>query len=140
MRISEHMFHYAVAVIRVRICEAIKEAIAFRIFDPMSKVAFFFLAKCFAIADEELKIASVWFVNVRIVNLVDDSVTEREPNAATRMVSRAHAFFRTRSPAGLNARRTKGYRLLRQIHFCATRCERQRSICAATFFSEGAPI
>src|SRR5262249_29180856 len=94
MRISEHMFDYAITAVRVRICETIKKAIALRVFDQMIQIAFFFMAKCFAIADEELKIAGVRFINVRVVNFVDDSVTEREPYAATRMVGRANAFFR----------------------------------------------
>src|SRR5437899_12526754 len=106
----------------------------------MIQVAFFFVAKCVAIADEELKIAGIWFINVRIVNLVDDSVTEREPNAATCMVGRAHAFFRTRSPAGLDAGCTKGQGVLRRNHVCARRCERQRFVSAATYLGSGPPI
>ena len=94
MRVGKHMFHYSVAAVRIGIRETVKEAIALRVFDLMIQVALFFVAKCFAIADEELKIAGVWFIDVRIVNLVDDSVTEREPNAATCMVGRANAFFR----------------------------------------------
>src|SRR2546430_8590665 len=140
VRVGEHIFDYAIAAVRVRICETIKKAIALRVFDLMIQVAFFFVAKCFAIADEELKIAGIWFIDVRIVNLVDDSVTEREPNAATRMVGRANAFFRARSPAGLDAGCTKGQSVLGWIHVCARRCERQRLIWAATFFGDGAPI
>src|SRR5229473_2701298 len=33
VRIGEHMFDYAIAAVRVRICETIKKAIALRVFD-----------------------------------------------------------------------------------------------------------
>ena len=59
----------------------------------MIEVAFFLVAKCFAVADEKLKIAGVWLIDVWVVNLVEDSVTQREPETATCMVRRADAFF-----------------------------------------------
>ena len=59
----------------------------------MIEIALFFVAKRFAVADEKLKVAGVWLIDVRVVNLVDDSVTEREPDTATCMVGRANAFF-----------------------------------------------
>ncbi len=74
----------------------------------MNQIALFLVTKRFSIADEKLKVARVRLVDVRIVNLVDDAVTQREPNAATGMIGRPHAFFRARSPAWLDPRRLRG--------------------------------
>ena len=73
----------------------------------MGKVALFLVAKRFSIADEKLKVSRVGLVDVRIVNLVDDAVTQREPNAATGMIGCPHAFFGARSPARFDSRRAK---------------------------------
>ena len=52
---------------------------------------------------EKLEVARVRLIDMRIVNLVHDAMTKREPNAATGMVGCAHAFFCARSPARLNS-------------------------------------
>jgi hypothetical protein len=116
MWIGKHMFYYTIATARLRIRETIKEAIARRVFDKMIEIALFFVAKRFAVADEKLKVTGVWLIDVRVVNLVEDSVTEREPDAATCMVGRANAFFCARGPAWLDPRRPKGDCILRRIH------------------------
>ena len=72
-------------------------------------VVFGSAAKRFAIGDEKLEVACVWLIDAWIVNLVDDPVTEREPEATTGMIGRAHAFLRARSPAWLDSRRAKGH-------------------------------
>ena len=107
MRIRKHVFYETVTTIRIGIREAIKEAIALRVFDQMIEVAFFFVAETFAVADEKLKIAGVWFIDVWVVNLVENSVTEREPDTATCMIDCADSLLSTRSPAGLDSRRAK---------------------------------
>src|SRR5258705_288574 len=107
MRVREHVFYDPVAALALRIREPVKEAIALGVFDQVIQVALFLVAKCFAIANEKLKVARVRLIDPRIVNLVDDAVTEREPKAATGMIGRTHAFFRARSPARLDSRRTK---------------------------------
>jgi hypothetical protein len=73
----------------------------------MFQIALFFLAEGFAVADEELKVPRVRFIDMGIINLIHDAVTQREPDAATGVVRRANAFFRTRGPARLNARRAE---------------------------------
>src|SRR6266568_5152294 len=82
----------------------------------MIEIAFFLVAKGFAVADEKLKVAGVWLIDVRVVNLVEDSVTQREPETATCVVGRADAFFCAGSPTWLDPRRTKGHCILRRIH------------------------
>src|SRR5918996_1138704 len=100
------MFYEPVAALTLRICQSIKNTIAFRVFDEVIQVTLFLVAKCFAIADEKLKVARVRLIDPRIVNLVDDPVTQREPETATGMVGRPYSFFGTRSPARLNSGRT----------------------------------
>ena len=51
------------------------------------------MAKRFAVADEKLKVPRVRSIDMRIINLVHDAVTQREPDAATGVIGRANAFF-----------------------------------------------
>ena len=107
MRIGEYMFYQPVATPRFRIREALKDTIALRVFDQMIQITLFLVTKRFSITDEKLKIACVRLIDMWIVDLVDDSVTEGEPETATRMVSCTDTFFRTRSPAWLDSRRAE---------------------------------
>ena len=107
MRICEDVFYESVATVRLRIRQTVKDAIALRVFDQVIQVALFLVAKCFAVTDEKLKVARVRLIDARIVNLIDDPVTEREPEAATGMIGCTHAFLRARSPARLDSGRTK---------------------------------
>jgi len=107
MRIREDMFYETVATVGLRIRQTIKKAIALRVFDQVIQVALFLVAKPFAIADEKLKVARVRLIHTWIIDLVDDAVTKREPKAATGVIGRTDSFFRARSPAWLDSRRTK---------------------------------
>ena len=100
-------FTIPIATGGLRIRKAVKEAIALRVFDGVSQVAFFLVAKRFAITDEKLKVARVRLIDMRIVNLVDDAVTQREPEAAAGVIGRSHAFLCARSPARLDSGRAK---------------------------------
>ena len=115
MRVREHVFYEPVAALTLRIGKAVKETITLRVFDQVIQIALFLVAKCFAIANEKLKVARVRLIDARIVNLIDDAVTEREPETATGVIGRTHAFFRARSPAWLDSRRTKRHCIFR-IH------------------------
>ena len=110
------MFYQSVAAPGLRIREAVKDAIALGVFDQMIKVTFFLVAKRFSVTDEKLKVARVRLIYMWIVNLIDDSMTKREPEAATRMVGCTDAFFLTRSPAWLDSRRTERHWILGRIH------------------------
>ena len=74
------------------------------------------MTEAFTVADEKLEVARVWLIDMRIINLIDDAVAEREPETATGMIRRAHAFFRARSPARFDSRRAKRNRVLSRIH------------------------
>jgi hypothetical protein len=86
MWIGEDMFYDTIATARLRIRETIKEAITLRVIDRVNQIAFFLVAKGLSVTDEELKVARVRLIDVWIVNLIDDAVTKREPNAATGMI------------------------------------------------------
>ena len=73
----------------------------------MIQVPFFLMAKRLSIADEKLKVARVGLIDMRIVNLIDDSMAEGEPNSATGVIRRADAFLRAGSPARLDPWRAK---------------------------------
>jgi hypothetical protein len=108
VRIGEDLLHQPVAALALRIDQAVEKAIAFRVLDPAIQIAFLFVAKSLAVGYEELKVARVGLINVRMVNLVDDAVAQREPKPATGVVSRADALLGTRSPARLDARCSEG--------------------------------
>ena len=59
----------------------------------MIQVAFLLVAERFAVGDEKLKIARIRMIDVRVVNFINDPMAEREPKAATGVVSRAHALL-----------------------------------------------
>jgi hypothetical protein len=107
VRTGEQVFDQPVAAPALRISQAVQNTIAFRVFDPASEVALFLVAESIAIRDEELKIARVRLIHMRIINLIDDAVAQREPEAATRVISRADALFRARSPAWLDSGRAQ---------------------------------
>src|SRR5438309_2105214 len=133
MRIRKHVFYQTITTVRIGIRQTIKEAIALWIFDHVIQVAFFFVAKRFTVADEKLKVARVWFVDVWVINLVDNSVTEREPNAATGVIRCADPFLCARSPARFDSRRAKRHWILRWVHL-----ENLAGDCAGMFAGAGA--
>src|SRR6266704_3507552 len=99
MRIREDVFYKPIAAVGLRIRQTVKEAIALRIFDQVIQVALFLVAKRFAITYEKLKVARVWLIDTWVVDLIDDAVTKREPEAATGMIGCTDPFFCARSPA-----------------------------------------
>ena len=107
MGIGEDVFYQPVATVTLRICKAVKQTIALRVFDEVIQVALFLVAKSFTITDKKLKVARVRLINARIINLIDDAVTKRKPEPATGMIGGPHTFFRARSPTRLNSRRAE---------------------------------
>src|ERR1041385_5579148 len=107
MRIRKHMLYDAIAAVRFRIGEAVERAIALRVLDAVIQVTLLLVAECFAVADEKLKIARIGTIDVRIINLVDDPMAEREPKPATGVIGRAYALLCAGSPAWLDSRRSK---------------------------------
>src|SRR5437588_5886 len=121
MRIRQYMFYDPIAAFTLRIGQAIKQAITLGVFGQVIEIALFLVAKRFAITHEKLKVARVRLVGPWIINLIDDAVTEREPEMATGMIGCAHALLRARSPAWLDSRRPKRHTILRRIHHDASR-------------------
>ena len=107
MRVGQDMLYDPVAPVRFGIGEPVENTVPFRVFDPVIQVALFLVAEGLAVADEKLKIARVRLVDGRVVDFVDDAVTEREPDPAARMISGAQAFFCAGGPAGLDSGRAE---------------------------------
>src|SRR5947209_1332228 len=116
VRIGQHVLHKAVAAFAFGIGKAVKDAIALRVFDQMVQIPLFLVAKGFTVGYQELQIACVWLINMRVVNLVYDPVTQGKPEPATGMVGRAYAFFCARTPAWLDSGSTERYCVVRWIH------------------------
>ena len=87
MRIGEDMFYNSIATTWFRVRDTIKKAITFRIIDGVNQVAFFLVAKRFSVTYEKLKVTRVRLIDMRIINLVQDAVTQSEPNTATGMIA-----------------------------------------------------
>jgi len=64
-------------------------------------------AELATVRDDEPQVARTRDVHIRIVDLVENAVTEREPGATAGVIRRTNAFLRARCPARLNPRRTK---------------------------------
>src|ERR1043166_2081812 len=79
MRIGKDMFYNPIAVVRRRIRKRVEQAIALWIIDRVSQVAFFLVTKRFSVTYEKLKVAGVRLIDMRIVNLVHDAVTQGKP-------------------------------------------------------------
>src|SRR5512136_957136 len=116
MWIGEDLLDQAVASVGFGVGEPVEKAVAFRVFDQVLQVAFFLVAKRFSVADEELEIARVGFVNGGVVDFVDDAMAEREPDAAARMISGAETFFGAGGPAGFDSGRAECDRVFSGIH------------------------
>src|SRR5437870_5576197 len=108
MRIGQDMLDNPVPAIGIGIDQSVKEAVLLRIIDLMQQVAFLLVAERPAIGNEKLEIARVGLIDRRIINLVDDPVTQREPNAATRVIRRPDPFLGTVRPTRFNPRPAKG--------------------------------
>ena len=108
MRIGEEFFNDAIAARWFGIREAVQERVFFRVFQGVLQVAPFLVKKSFTIRDQKLKIARIGTIDVGIINLVDDPVAEREPDAATAVISGADAFLRAASPARVHAGSAEG--------------------------------
>src|SRR5580692_10598603 len=116
MRISQRLFDKLIPSIAFSVDQSVKEAVALRVFDPMIQITLFLVAKCLAVADQEFKITRVGLVGSRVVNLIDDPMTEGEPQATAFRTSCPKAILRAGGPARFNSRRAKRYSVESNTH------------------------
>src|SRR5258708_37383424 len=107
MWIGDNVLDDAVASARFRVGNPIIEGAGFRVLDAVLQITPFFMAKGFTVGDEQLKIAGIGTIHIGIVNLVDDAVAQREPDAASSVVCAADALFGAAGPARFHSRRAK---------------------------------
>ena len=108
MRIHDDFLDEAIAALGVRVGEPVQQRVRFRVFGLVEQVAPLLVAERFAVGDEELLVARVGLIDVGVINLVDDAVAEREPDAGAAAVRRADAVLGAGRPAWLNPWRAKG--------------------------------
>src|SRR5436309_7062042 len=116
MRIGDDVFGEPIAAGHVRVYQPVIKGALFRILDAMFQVAPLFVAERFPIRNEELQVARIRAVHVRVIQLVDDPVAQGEPDAATGVVRGADALFGAAGPARLGAGGAEGGRVFRAIH------------------------
>src|ERR1700719_193533 len=61
----------------------------------------------FSVRNEQLKVARIGLVDRRIVDFIHDSVREREPKCATRVISSAETILGAVCPLGLDPGRSR---------------------------------
>ena len=72
MRLADDLLDDPVASIRLGGSQAIQHRVGFRTFALVIQVAFLFVAKRFAIRDQELQVTCVGRINVWIIDFVDE--------------------------------------------------------------------
>ena len=103
MRVGDDLFDQPVTSVRRGIGEPIIEGAFFGVLDLMHQIAALLMAKCLAVANEELEIARVGTIDIGVIDFVDDTMAQGEPDAATGMVSGADALFGAARPSRLDA-------------------------------------
>src|SRR5262245_30195138 len=77
--VGQHLLYQTVAAVPLGICKAVENAIALRVFDQVVQVPLLLVAKSCAVRYEKLQVARVRLIDMRIVDLIDDPVTEGKP-------------------------------------------------------------
>ena len=116
MRIGDHLLDDPVASGGIGIGDPVTESAFFRIFELVLQIPPLLMAKCFPVGNQELEITRVGAVHIGVVNLIDDAVAQREPDAATGMIRGADSLFGAAGPPRLDAGGAKGGQVLRKIH------------------------
>ena len=73
----------------------------------MLQIAPFLMAEAFPVGNQKLKIARIRTIDIRIIDLVDDAVAQRKPNAAASVVRGADPLFGGTRPARFSAWRAE---------------------------------
>ena len=117
MRIHSDFFDEAIAPLPVGIREPVKQRVLFQAFGLVEQVTPLLVAERFTIRDQKLQVARVRRIHMRKIDLVDDAVAEREPDAGTAVVRGAETVLGAGSPARLDAWRPEGDGfLIHQVH------------------------
>ena len=93
MRVGDDLLDQPVTSLVVAICQSVIERASLRIFDLVMKVTFFFMAERLAVSDQKLQFTDIRAINGRIVDLVEDSVTQRKPGVAVRVIGSPDALL-----------------------------------------------
>ena len=109
IRIADHGLADFITPGWIAIDDLIGKRTLFWIGQRMLQIPPLLVEKCLAVGDEQLQVAGVRLVDARVVNLVDDAVTEGEPQAGGGVIGSADAVLRTRSPARFHPRCAGGH-------------------------------
>ena len=116
MRIGDNVFRYPIAPCRLGVDEAIQKCALFRIINFVVEIPPFLVKEALTVGDEKLQIAGIGTIHIGIINLIDDAVAEREPDAATRMIGSANSFLGTARPARLDPRSAESEGIVGGVH------------------------
>src|SRR5438552_7073539 len=108
MRVSDDVFDNSIASSRVAVCDTIEESALFRVFRFVFEIPPFLVKESFAVGNQELQIACIGTIDVRIIDFVDDAMAEGEPDTATGMIGRADSFLGAARPARFDPRGAEG--------------------------------
>src|SRR5579871_4237432 len=120
MWVSYDLFDNGIVPGWIRIRAAVSQAMVRQIFQFGFEMTLLVMEKALAVCDEILKVPQLWPVHCGIVDFGDDAVPKSKPDPAGSCISSSHAILPSMCPFGLNARPTKGRRLIgfvRGAHF-----------------------
>src|SRR6185503_14848003 len=108
--IGQYLLLNAIATINGRVPNLIRKDAWRHLRRLGAGISLFFRKECLPIGHDETKIARACMIDAWIVDLVEDPVAQREPDAAFATHSGTEAALRTRRPARRNTRpsRSKG--------------------------------
>lgn len=107
MGIRQDVLDQPVASIALGVSQPIERTGPFREFDLVEQITLLLMTKRFPITDQELKVPGIRLIDRRIIDLVDDSMAQRESHPATGMIGRSKPLFGTAGPPGGYAGRSK---------------------------------
>ena len=110
-RIGQHLLLDSIAAVEGRVANPIRRNAGRHLRRLGAGVPLLFGEVRLAIGHDEAEVARARVIDARIVDLVEDPVAQREPDAAVATDRRAEAALRARRPARRNARPARGKRL-----------------------------
>lgn len=102
MRVADDVLNDGIAAVGVRVGAAVAERMVREALHLNGEIALLVVEERLAIADEILKIADLWPVYSRVVDLGNNAVPDREPETTGGRVRGAYYCLVAMGPAGLD--------------------------------------
>ncbi len=108
MRIGDELHHELVAPLSIGVDDSDPESVLPQVLDSRLHVAMGVVKEGFAVADEQLGVANLRAVERREIDLAEDAVGHREPDAARGRICGPDYVLGAMRPSGLDTGRPRG--------------------------------